>query len=198
LAGDLQTKVGLENRDIWERTLFTSSTSLGSRVEEISNTTTDNDVTLPGRVTFGVGLENLNKWTLAVEYERAQWSAFDGFIYNNQYLDSNRFALGFMVVPDASAFNDYLKTVEYRVGAYYNSGILSIENTEIRQYGATFGFGLPVRRNTTRIPNFSRLNLSFDIGQRGTTDNSLVLENYFKTTFGITLNDKWFVKKKFD
>ena len=79
------------------------------------------------------------------------------------------------------------------MGLYYHSGYLNINEQAIQRLGLTFGFGLPLSR---KMP--STLNLSFDLGQKGTTENSLYQENYFFTTIGINLNDKWFIKRKFD
>jgi len=45
---------------------------------------------------------------------------------------------------------------------------------------------------------FSKLNFSFDIGKRGTTNNNLIKENYIKASLGFTFSDKWFIATKFD
>jgi len=201
LSGDVATKVNVDLADIWERTA-------GGGLElEVDRTSREDEVTLPSRIAAGISLQNADGWSLGFEIERSNWSefrGFEGFELNNSFRDGTKYSLGFMITPDRTDFNSYLKTIQYRAGLYYNSGFLSPQNpdgpgnTDISEFGVTFGFGLPVRRNSTRLPNYSRLNLSFDIGQRGTTDSGFIQENYIKTTFGFTLNDKWFVKKKFD
>ena len=69
---------------------------------------------------------------------------------------------------------------------------LEIKNIQLEQYGTTFGLGLPLKRLK------SVLHLSVEWGERGTTQNGLLKESYWKTRFGITLNDLWFVKRKYD
>lgn len=192
LSGDINPGIDVDISDIWERTAG------GGLDLEVERSSSEQEIKLPSRFGFGLAIQNTNGWALGFELERMNWSVYNGFGQDVAFQDATRYALGFKVTPDASAFNNYLKTIQYRAGAYYNTGHLTIDNTDISEIGVTFGFGLPVRRNSTRLPNYSRLNLSFDIGQRGTTDSGLLQENYIKTTFGITLNDKWFVKKKFD
>jgi hypothetical protein len=36
------------------------------------------------------------------------------------------------------------------------------------------------------------------MGKRGDKANTLLEENYFRIFFGVTFNDQWFIKRKFD
>ena len=56
----------------------------------------------------------------------------------------------------------------------------------------SFGLGLPVGTN------FSNINLGIELGQRGTKDSGLIKENFLRLSVGLSLNDKWFTKRKFD
>ena len=42
------------------------------------------------------------------------------------------------------------------------------------------------------------VNIGLEIGQRGTTTNGLIKEQFFKATIGFTINDRWFAKPKVD
>jgi len=44
----------------------------------------------------------------------------------------------------------------------------------------------------------SNVNLGFEYGQRGTTDSGLVQEDFFSAKISLSLNDRWFVKRKFE
>jgi hypothetical protein len=57
--------------------------------------------------------------------------------------------------------------------------------------GGTFGFSFPVGRAST-------VDLGIRIGKRGALPQSSIEENYFRVYFGITFNDQWFNKRKFD
>jgi len=68
-----------------------------------------------------------------------------------------------------------------------------VNNTDIKNFGITFGVGLPL---STAAGGFSNINLGFEVGKRGTTEMMLIEENYFKINLGLSLNDKWFLKRK--
>jgi hypothetical protein len=57
--------------------------------------------------------------------------------------------------------------------------------------GATIGFDFPVGR-------LSFLNVAFAAGKRGDKNNNLVQENYYRMNIGVTINDRWFIRSKFD
>jgi hypothetical protein len=65
-----------------------------------------------------------------------------------------------------------------------------VNDVDINNFGITFGVGLPLGRS------LSNLNLGFELGKRGTTRADLVEENYLKINIGISLNDRWFRKRK--
>ena len=52
----------------------------------------------------------------------------------------------------------------------------------------TFGIGLPV--------GLSKINLGFEFGKKGTTNQNLIQENYFNFNVGFSLNDLWFRKRE--
>ena len=80
----------------------------------------------------------------------------------------------------------------YKAGLRYENTGLVINNKTITDAAFTLGISLPLK-NT-----FSSLNLSFEHGSRGTTANSLVRENYNLFSIGLSFNDRWFVKRKYN
>ena len=52
--------------------------------------------------------------------------------------------------------------------------------------------GLPVGRI------FSNANVGVEIGKRGTTNANLVQENFINFQVSLSLNDRWFEKRKFN
>ena len=57
--------------------------------------------------------------------------------------------------------------------------------------GITFGVGLPVA-------GFSNLNIGIEFGKLGADGETLIQENYFNTRIGFSLNDRWFIKRKYN
>jgi hypothetical protein len=82
--------------------------------------------------------------------------------------------------------------VVYRAGLYYEKTGLNINSESINEFGISFGLGLPVG------DLFSNANLGFEIGKRGTTKNNLIQENFVNFQLSLSLNDRWFQKRKYD
>ena len=60
----------------------------------------------------------------------------------------------------------------------------------LKDFKLSFGIGLPIPKN------MSQLNLSCQIGRRGTSQGILISERYINFIFSMTFNDKWFNKRK--
>ena len=59
----------------------------------------------------------------------------------------------------------------------------------INQFSLNLGLGLPVA-------GLSKANLGLEIGSIG--DSEVIKENYFSLRLGLTLNDVWFIKRKYN
>ena len=86
--------------------------------------------------------------------------------------------------------------MEYRLGFIYDETYLNLNNTNINRYAVTFGLGLPLAPSQT-LTTFYKINLSAEVGRRGTLENGLVKENYVNLHLSFTLNDKWFTRYKY-
>lgn len=151
------------------------------------------ELKIPTRTTLGLGFGENKKWFLGGEYSFQKFSGFrNDFLGldNITYNDASNFAFGGYFIPDYRSLSGYHKRITYRAGFRYNVTGMQVNNKEINDFGITFGFGLPLSNN------FSNVNLGFELGRRGTTDANLVEENYLKINIGLSLNDKWFVKRK--
>jgi hypothetical protein len=112
----------------------------------------------------------------------------DGNPYNN---DSWRVAAGFQLIPDPTSLSSYLKRVTYRTGVSLENEPYLVNGNSVKDFGITFGMSLPVSR-------WSSLDLALKVGKKGDKVLNTVEENYIKLYFGITFNDQWFVKRRFD
>ena len=101
-------------------------------------------------------------------------------------------SLGGYFIPNYNSFSNYAKRIVYRGGLRYEKTGLVVNGESINDMGVTVGFGLPI----TGV--FSNVNLGLELGKKGTTKANLVEENYSKFSVGFSLNDKWFVKSKFN
>lgn len=151
---------------------------------------TDNSI--PFAPTYGVGFayERINKWMMALDFTLMSWN--DQNVQEAQFQTSSRINFGFEKYTDPAAFGSYLKQMGYRAGINYNSSLLTINNEDIEEFGISFGIALPMRKS------FSTLNLGIELGRRGKDETELIQEEFFNLQFGVTINDKWFIKRKYD
>ncbi|MFD2586376.1 hypothetical protein ACFSQJ_05515 [Croceitalea marina] len=174
------------------------STTNGQEIEVIdvdldAQNLRNTELKIPTNTTLGLGFGEERKWFMGAEYSFQQLSSFENTflrIENIQYDDASSIAFGGYFVPDYDSFTSYFKRITYRAGLRYDQTGMVVNNKEINNFGITFGFGLPLGNN------FSNLNLGFELGRRGTTDAGLIEESYFKVNVGLSLNDKWFIKRK--
>jgi len=152
-------------------------------------------LTLPTKTTFGMGIGQPRKWFVGAEYTMLKTSEFSNDIFsldNASFEDAATVALGGFFIPQYTSFNNYWKRVVYRAGLRYENTGLKINNESINEFGISFGVGLPVGRY------FSNANFGFEFGKRGTIDQNLVQENFINFQLSLSLNDSWFVKRKYN
>ena len=153
------------------------------------------DLTLPSRISFGAGVGQPRKWFVGIESAFQNYSQFDNPIFtieNAEFVNATAFSLGGFFIPDYNSFSSYWKRVTYRAGVRFENTGLEINNQTINEFGISFGLGLPVGNV------FSNANIGFEIGKRGTTNANLVQENFINLQLSLSLNDRWFQKRKYN
>ena len=165
-----------------------------SHVEAIINHVyEENDqILLPNSLGFGFTLNFDEKLTVGGDYSFQSWSNSRILGKTDSLVNSNSFCLGMEYTPGRKSLTKYYKRVNYRLGGHYTNSYIQLFDEQIKDFGVSFGFGLPIKRTNSLV------NLSFDLGKRGTTDNNLILENYGIISLNVSLSDIWFVKRKFD
>ncbi len=160
---------------------------------------TKGKITLPLSFGFGVGFKKGNRWLVAADFAMQNWSSYQAFNQTQGLKNSMRVSVGMQYIPNskASGLDNYYKRLHYRLGIRYAQTALELKSTQLTESAVSFGIGFPVGRNFL-LQNFSMVNIGVEAGYRGTTTNGLIKENFFKATIGFTINDRWFVKPKFD
>tara|TARA_B110000459_G_scaffold200897_1_gene250331 strand:+ start:791 stop:2095 length:1305 start_codon:yes stop_codon:yes gene_type:complete len=150
---------------------------------------------LPSKTSFGLGFGNPRKWFAGVDYTSLKASQFTNrlvVINNSTFEDASTISLGGFFIPEFDSFNRYWKRIVYRTGVRFENTGLKINNEVIKEFGISFGVGLPVGRI------FSNANIGLEVGKRGTTKANLVEENFVNFQISLSLNDRWFEKRKFN
>ncbi len=168
--------------------------NIGGQIQE-TDTIADNidgSITLPAKAGLGISINNGFLWTAGIDVTMQDWSDFSNFEGQNDGLDrSYTINIGGDITPDPSNVDSYLARVTYRFGVNYENTPFVVNGEQLKEFGINFGWSLPVSR-------LSSLDMAFRYGRRGNTGNSLIQENFFRVFFGMTFNDRWFIKRKFD
>jgi hypothetical protein len=181
-----------------ERRIGSFSVTTGGSIEEINvdleaQNLKNTEFKIPTTTTLGIGFGENRKWFVGGEYSFQALSAFENpflGVQNIVYKDASSFAFGGFITPDSGSFSSYLNRITYRAGLRLDKTGMVVSDVDINNFGITFGVGLPLGQS------LSNLNLGFELGKRGTTRANLVEESYFKINIGLSLNDRWFQKRK--
>ena len=155
----------------------------------------DTKIKLPSKLSFGSGFGQVKKWLVGGEISFIQNS-----VMSNRFTDINgatfensvRYSLGGFFIPNYNSYSSYYKRIVYRGGVRYENTGLVIQDKSITDFAANIGLGMPLGGT------FTNINIGLEIGRRGTKYYNLVEENYINLSVGLSLSDKWFVKRKFD
>ena len=159
-------------------------------------------VIAPALAQAGISLDNDKNWSASIDVAQQQWSKFSSFgTVDTPLHNTLRIGVGGELTPDPGSVEHYFQRVNYRLGVNvaqlpYQSGGQTLYDRSI-----SWGFGFPLPTATPlEATTFS---LAFTYGIRGNTDitssstgSSNVQENYVKMTFGVTLNNRWFIKRR--
>lgn len=170
---------------------------------EIVKDTIDNTKGKKGKVvlpmSFGVGfaIKKGEKLTIGADVAIQNWADYSAFDKTQGMKNSMRTSLGIQYIPDSKPNAKYFKRCHYRIGGKYTQTALELKSTQLTEISGTVGIGFPVGRSYI-LQNFSMVNIGVEIGNRGTTTNGLIRENFIKARVGFTINDRWFQKPKID
>ncbi|MEO0570252.1 MAG: hypothetical protein AAF039_01020 [Bacteroidota bacterium] len=155
------------------------------------------ELKIPTRSTLGLGFGEDKKWFIGGEYSFQGLSTFENSFLGQEnvgYVDAASIALGGYYVPNYAALSGIFNRITYRAGLRYDETGLVVNGREVNNFGITFGFGIPIVGTGT--DRFSNLNVGFELGRRGTRAAGLLEESYLNVSIGLSLNDRWFVKRQ--
>lgn len=148
---------------------------------------------IPADFTAGFMLQQSEKWMLGAEFNFQQWSRYRSFNQDQKLKDSWRISAGGQYMPTPK--------LSYRAGIRYERTYINLNNTPVNDYALSLGAGVPIRLTSTErrtFDNKTMLHFTLEAGQMGTTSNNLVKQQYVRFYVGITANELWFIKRKYD
>ncbi len=177
-----------------------------SIVDEREIDVNDIKMKMPSKISFGGGFGVVRKWLIGTEITLQDFKGYgnrfdepvNGSFDNGSFENGFRIGVGGYFIPKYNSFTSYLERIVYRGGLRYEkTGLVvqnpvTLENKSITDMAFTLGLGFPLRGS------FSNVNVGFEMGRRGTKAADLVQENYKNISISLSLNDQWFVKRKYD
>ncbi len=148
-------------------------------------------IIIPERFGVGFSVKKNNSWRIGGDFEWQQWKQFEAFGVKDSLENSFHMVIGGELMPKHTTISPLYKRLKYRAGIRYEQSYLRFNNTNVNEFGISFGIGFPMKMSKTDI------NLGFEIGKRGTTKNSLIQENFFNIFLGVSIQEKWFQKRKY-
>jgi len=136
------------------------------------------------------------KWQWMGDGGLTSWSRFRYADSADSLSNSWFLRSGFQFTPawDRYKGDSRFKSIRYRMGMRYQKGPVVIMGESIDELGLSLGMGIPVRR----ILSQPMLHTSIEVARRGTLNQGLVREHMIKLSLGLTLNDTWFIKRRYD
>lgn len=189
----------------------------GADIDTFRELTTETvNLRMPSNINIGFmfvrKVKEIEYWKAGADFKWTQWTSFRGARGDagDELNNSWRVAVGGELFPLGSGRNTgQLKSkifsqLKYRGGFYYARNPITVDGTAIQEFGINFGIAIPIRLRLVNDEGYlgyrgvHAFSLGFEVGSRGTKQNDLVRDNFVRINFGVSLNDKWFVKRKYN
>ena len=148
-------------------------------------------IVIPLFIGGGLSFGKANKWTAGVDGQWQNWKQFTAFGLTDSLINSFQVGAGAEIIPNFENYNKYFSRINYRIGLFYSRTYLQLRNTNLNEYGISLGFGLPLKGNKTMLQIGSQASF------RGTTNHDLIRESSIRIFIGFSINEKWFMKRKY-
>jgi hypothetical protein len=143
--------------------------------------------------TAGAGVSYLwnNRLLIGADVTWMQLSQVKYYSQDNVFTDRFVYALGCEYVHNPIS-KSYAETMRFRLGANYSNSYAKVNGSDYNKWAITCGIGFPLPNTKTT------LNLHLEYGQQGSMKNIGLVEQYGKIGIGVSLNERWFVKRRFN
>ena len=155
---------------------------------------------VPALVQAGISIDNDKNWSINLDAAQQQWSKFNSFSTAGPSLNNTmRLGLGGELTPDPGSIDHYFQRVTYRAGLSLAQLPYQPGGKMLYDRAVSWGFAFPLP--TASPLEATTFSLAFTYGVRGNTDlltagASNVQESYIRGQLGVTLNNRWFIKRR--
>ncbi len=142
---------------------------------------------LPYRLGIGASFKLTDNYLFVLDYMTQPMSKFAwGDQTTSPMQDINKYSFGVEYRPSYDAVG-FWKRVSLRGGVGYEQTPYIFNGTSIKQLSVYAGLSMPIGYENT-------IDLGFQYGRRGTTDNNLIQENIYKVFITLSFGELWFIQ----
>ncbi len=159
----------------------------------------EGQIILPSQIQFGISTGKYQKWETSIEFKHNDFSTYQLNNEISSLKDKNTIIVGGKIVPNSKALgkSNYWKTITYNLGGFLGNSGYHINNNESKEFGINIAFGLPMKKFKYQTETFgSSIYLGFGYLNRSNSIEDFY-ENFLNINASVILNDKWFIKRKF-
>ena len=185
---------------------FANQSSVSDTLSYRVDTLAQNNIGFGDELGVGLSIKGGEQWSVEFNYLRSDWtkSGFEsvgGFssvssrpntqnaVFSSTV--SQSFRVGFELVPNRNDIRYYFKRCSYRAGFYYDKSYYKLNGENVNNMGITIGVTLPVFRW------YNGISIGVDFGQRASTRNNMIREQYVMFNLGFNIHDIWFQKTQY-
>lgn len=165
-----------------------NTTNTDKGVEANEEWKTGKDYGMSESLGVGFAYRRGDRWLAEADFTYQPWKdvKFNGA--EGRFDDRYKIAVGGYYQP--AVRGNYLKRIQYRLGGHFTRDYIVVKGNNLREYGVSCGFGLPV-------PGFkSIVSLGLEWKRRQAHPQPMVKEDYFNISLGFNINEMWFRKSK--
>lgn len=137
-------------------------------------------------------------WSIGAEYSSTLWKNYRFYGQADPALvNSWTMKFGAQISPNPQAIRNYLNNVNYRIGFNFGKDYIDADGNGLKTSTFSFGAGFPIRKWRAYETQYTVVQTALQVGKRGSSKNNIT-ENFVQLSLGFSLNDTWFIKRRYD
>ncbi len=196
---------GLGHRLASEPECLVISNNSSTYVADTTGYSIKNGLEIPMTIAAGLAWSHRNRFTVGADFSYERWGSIKYPVYDvvddvpSYELTDGYYSDRYKVTVGGQFCNNeygrrWIDHVRVRLGASYSTPYYRINGKDgPREFSVSAGFGIPIINSYNNRP---MVNISCQWAHSAARD--MITENTFMINIGVTFNERWFMKFKFD
>ena len=178
---------GYKTRLLFDNSLLVTDDSGSSLFDD---DIASSEIVIPQSWGAGISLTG-RKIVIAADYRFQKWSETNDPLTRVRFTDTHKFNCGAAFIPSGAVPRTYFGLIEYQAGFIISNSYLTLNGVNPLNMEFTAGAGLPLRGG-------GQMNIGLGLGRKGTTNESLIREDYMRITISISMSERMFMKRVYE